>query len=693
MKTLFFSLLGLLIVNSSFSQPRISFSDVMIKTELNPKLIHTAKLEARGQNLPISIYIPNTAFIEAKYLENGKIVYSVITNFRYPEVGGYTAFFDEVTSKFDLSKARIVYYGGKTIDNSGERIKISNRSIPSKLLLVTDWTYDRVMAFDYETGDLVDTAFIHSDGPRLQSPKQALQKSTSKIYVSDQISDVVQEYDTSGYFVKTFAPAGGVNNAILDNLRGITFRPNGNLLVCNASGTSQNTVQQFDTGGVFVNTFMSASVNSPFCVLYRQNDILLTNSSGTPKMFKYNFDGSLIGAFTSTTLNFMQQMIKNTDGTIIACDFSTPNSGLKVFDSTGTLITTLSGVTGNRGVFRLPSGNYLTTNGAGLHEIDDTTGALVRTIYSASSLQYINLFDFTPSGSVNASVNLNEGWNLFSIPILTSDMSVNTLLPNKTSSVYKYANAYSSVDFCENGAGYWVKYGSSATLNLSGSAVTNRSINVANGWNIVGPFEGNVNVSSITTTPPNIIAGQFYGYNNGYVTATELKPGKGYWIKVSQSGTLNLPTLTSKNAEFEMRSAELEKFSKLIVKDSDGNETTLYLTKDEICGSRYELPPIPPSGVFDARFSSDRLVENIINGSKELSISTLAYPVKIKVEGTQIRVKDIVSGKIIDAMLNDGEEVIIENNKLNKFSIESIELPAKFELMQNYPNPFNPSTT
>ena len=219
------------------------------------------------------------------------------------------------------------------------------------------------MAFDFVTGDLVDTAFIHSNGPNLQSPKQALQRSKTRILVSDQLSDVVQEYDTSGLFVRTFAPSGGVNNAILDNIRGMCFRPNGNLLVCNAgSGASANTIQQFDTAGVFVNTFMSASVNSPFSLVYRPGDIILGNSSGTPKIFKYDFNGTLINQFTTTALNFVQQMMRNPDGTVMVCEFSGTGSGLKAFDSTGNLITTLTGVTGIRGVFRLSSGNYLVTN-------------------------------------------------------------------------------------------------------------------------------------------------------------------------------------------------------------------------------------------------------------------------------------------------------------------------------------------
>jgi hypothetical protein len=688
-------LMGVIVVNSLLSQPKISFSDLMIKTELNPKLIANARVEAGKANLPISIYIPNKAFIEAKDIEDGKVVYSVITNFAHPEKGGYTAFFDEVSKKFDLSKAKIQYSNGYVVDNSGESIKLNNQSQPTKILLVPDWTLDRVLAFDYETGNLVDTAFIPPDPPRLQSPKHAIQKSKSRILVSDQLSDVVQEYDTSGYFVKTFAPASGVNNAILDNIRGICFRPNRNLLVCNAGGSagSQNTVQQFDTAGVFVNTFMSQSVNSPFSLLYRPGDILLGNSSGNPKIFKYDFEGVLIGPFTTTTLNFVQQLWRNPDGTIVACEFSGTGSGLKVFDSTGNLITTLAGVTGNRGVFRLPNGNYLTTNSAGLFEIDDTTGLLVRQIYAGGSLQYIDIFDRSPDGGqVTASVNFLEGWNLFSIPIFTNNMSVDSLLVGKSSPVYTYNNGYQSVDTIKNGSGYWVKFPTGKTLDLIGTSVVNTNVTVTQGWNLIGTFNNSVPVEAITSNPPNIIASNFYGYNNGYFVASELLPGKGYWIKVNQNGTLNLPSTLVKNSELVSQNAEFEKFNRIIISDAENNNAILYLTGSEINSSRYELPPIPPNGVFDVRFSSDRYVENINNLSKELVINTFAYPIKIKVEGIEIRLRDLINGKLVDVRLKDGEEIVIENSKMNKFLVEAIGHPSKFELYQNFPNPFNAST-
>ncbi len=383
--TFLFSLL--LISTFAFSQPKISFQDLFTLTELNPSIISNAEKAAFEQKLPINIYIKDKAFIEARFVENGKIVYTVITNFLHPFKDGFNAFYEDIVQKFDLSKARINYGNGIVIDNTGEKIILHPRT-SNKLLMIPDWTYDRVYAFDYNTGDLVDTAFIHSNYPYLQSPKHALQRTKTRILVSDQLADAVQEYDTNGLFVRTFTQGGN-----LDNIRGIAFRPNRNLLVTVYSGTNQNTIQEFDTAGISVGTFIGTNLNSPFAILYRTGDILVTNSSGTEDVNRFNFSGGFINSLIYNQLNFPQQIIELDDGNLALCEFSGTGSGIKIYTSTGTLITTLSGVTGNRGVFRLPNGNYLTTNGTGVHEIDDTTGALVQTKATGSNFQYISVFD------------------------------------------------------------------------------------------------------------------------------------------------------------------------------------------------------------------------------------------------------------------------------------------------------------
>jgi glucose/arabinose dehydrogenase len=136
-------------------------------------------------------------------------------------------------------------------------------------------------------------------------------------------------------------------------------------------------------------------------------------------------------------------------------------------------------------------------------------------------------------------INLVTGWNLVSVPFLNSNMSTLNIFPNSTAEVFGYNNGYYSADTLVNGNGYWVKYENPLIRQICGTRISN-PVQVFTGWNMIGPFDEEVLTSNIITTPPGIIAGPFYEYNLGYAVSTVLKPGKGYWIKTSGNGILNL---------------------------------------------------------------------------------------------------------------------------------------------------------
>ena len=382
-------------ISIGFSSPRITYQELFGRIEQEPGIQIEAENRAYQLNLPLRIFTTDKIFIFAATIEDEKVVYAVITDILHPDRFGYTAFWDEVFIFVDFDKARVDYGAGRVIDNTGGMFDLrpTAKATTQNLLLVPEWTYDKVLAFDAVTGDLVDTAYIHSTYPILQSPKHAIQSPWGNIFVSDQISDAVQEFDdTTKVFIRTFAPAGGPNPNILDNIRGIALRPNKNLLVTVGSSANQNTVQEFDTTGGNLGTFMSTNLNSPFAILKRQNDYLVSNSSGTNDVIQFNLSGSFVSIFiSSTNLTFAQQMINLPNGNIAIAGFSSP-SGIIFFDSSGNYLNSFTAVTGNRGIYKLGNGNFLTTNGTGVYEIDDTTGNLVRTIVSGVNAQYIDLF-------------------------------------------------------------------------------------------------------------------------------------------------------------------------------------------------------------------------------------------------------------------------------------------------------------
>lgn len=402
----------------SYSYPETGFAELLIQAEINPSGIITAREQAVNQGFPVNVLTVNKIMIDAKGIENGKVVYAIISNFADPYNGGYTAFYEDAVKIFDPVNSRIDYGNGNIVDNTYGMFEpvISSRSGNNKFLMVPNWTFDRVYLFSYDNGDLVDTAFISHSNPQLQSPKHALQvHNGTQIVVSDQISDLVQRFDTAGFYIGFYAPSTGVNTSILDNIRGIRFLANNNLLVTVANGASENTIQQFDTGGVHTGTFVSSGVTSPFDILLRQNDILITNFSGTNRISRFDNTGTFLNSFyTGSQFAGPQQLYRLDNGNILAAAFSTP-SGLALLDSAGSFIRLMTGATGLRGIHLLHNGHYMVTNAAGVHEVDSATGSLIRTIVTGANYQYVSLYapDMFVSTGNNSAYSLN-GYELYS---------------------------------------------------------------------------------------------------------------------------------------------------------------------------------------------------------------------------------------------------------------------------------------
>lgn len=394
----FVMFLFLLISTTIFPQesPISTFEDLVITAEKNPKIRFEAMQLAEKLGLPLSIYLPEGIFIEALGIENGKPVYSLVTNLLHPFEGGQTVFFDHIVALYDLSKAR-VHYGKTNITNPalGYSTNTSNyNSEAVSFLMIPDWTADKVMSFNAFNGDLVNANFIPSNNPNLQSPKAAQLNKYGIITVSDQISDLVQKYDTTGVYLGFFAPAGGVNTAVLDNIRGHNYRPNGNLVVCVGSGGNQNSIAEFDESGNYIGQYITTSsggLTSPFDIIFRTNDVLVTTSTASG-VYRYDHSGAFQNVLVSG-LSFAQQIQELSDKRLAVSEFSGTGSGVRIYDSAGVFLKLMNGVTGNRGVYQLGNGNFLVTNSTGVHELDSTSGVLVRTVVSGVSPQYITPFN------------------------------------------------------------------------------------------------------------------------------------------------------------------------------------------------------------------------------------------------------------------------------------------------------------
>lgn len=133
--------------------------------------------------------------------------------------------------------------------------------------------------------------------------------------------------------------------------------------------------------------------------------------------------------------------------------------------------------------------------------------------------------------------------------------------------------------------------------------------------------------------------------------------------------------------------------------------------------SEKELPPMPPSGIFDARLKLPtddyslidlREGSNFGNGTEyilswQLGQDADGFYMKWTLpENVELNIQDI-SGSLINRDFEDGPGELLINDSLIRTLkltltgpiIVGVEeyLPREFQLKQNYPNPFNPSTT
>jgi hypothetical protein len=251
------------------------------------------------------------------------------------------------------------------------------------------------MAFDPVTGNLIDADFIPSDPAHLQTPIHAiLSDGNDSILVSDQLEDVVQEYDLDGNYIGVFAPAGGVNTAILDNVRGISLRANGNLLVTVGSGANADAVAEFDTSGASLGNFVAngaGGLDSPFDVLMAFDALVPGITSDA--VHRYDLStGAYLGDLAPVDSFPEQLAIAASNGNVLVGNFSGTQEGVMEFQPDGTLVGIYdpASLGGYRGVYELPNGNILTTNGDGVHEID-RSGNLVETKISGVSARFIEL--------------------------------------------------------------------------------------------------------------------------------------------------------------------------------------------------------------------------------------------------------------------------------------------------------------
>ncbi len=304
--------------------------------------------------------------------------------------------------------------------------------------------------------------------------------------------------------------------------------------------------------------------------------------------------------------------------------------------------------------------------------------------------------------------SVSSQWNIISLPLTVPDAHFATLFPAAISKALSYS---STVGYQENailtkGVGYWARFRTTQAVHLQGIPITNDTIGLVPGWNLIGSNSDTVSVNGIESFPPDNLESFFYGYTNGISIVTTLLPLHGYWIKAVDSGEVILSASGGKAAEkvgTTLITNILAGCNTIEVTDAAGNSHSLYFSKrpDGLPGSfNFELPPAPASDIFDVRFGTGQSVEFSEIGKERdipIIITSATYPVTFTWNiQSQSAGEFLKVGNRIRQLLPGGRIVIDKPETRILLQLPpgaSGILPATYGISENYPNPFNPTTT
>ncbi len=137
------------------------------------------------------------------------------------------------------------------------------------------------------------------------------------------------------------------------------------------------------------------------------------------------------------------------------------------------------------------------------------------------------------------SLPINANWNMVSSPLILSNPRKDSVYPEAISSAFAYLNGYGYVekDTLKNGVGYWLKYPYSKNIDYTGLKIDTVYVAVEAGWNMIGSVSQPIPITKIVHDE-NAVPLNYFGFDGAYFEPDSLLPGKGYWVKVSGSGTL-----------------------------------------------------------------------------------------------------------------------------------------------------------
>ena len=133
-------------------------------------------------------------------------------------------------------------------------------------------------------------------------------------------------------------------------------------------------------------------------------------------------------------------------------------------------------------------------------------------------------------------IELNDGWNLVSLPVAVPDNRASANFPVQSAFGYQNTDSglgYYTTDRVENGSGYWINMDGQQTIWIQGGLILEDTVDVHNGSNLIGSISRPVPLSRLRVIPSGSVDYFPISRPPYFPPDTILSPGSGHWIKIS----------------------------------------------------------------------------------------------------------------------------------------------------------------
>jgi len=271
---------------------------------------------------------------------------------------------------------------------------------------------------------------------------------------------------------------------------------------------------------------------------------------------------------------------------------------------------------------------------------------------------------------------INKGWNLLSMPVNPANTYWETVFRNALNIPIRFSqNSYQQEIDLNVGVGYFLKYSDEVDTRIAGARITRIDestfpVRLYDGWNTIGSLSDPISTEAVSLIPYGsgafpTIEGDIFGYitDRGYQAVSEIRPGLGYWIKVTGQAYLQMVSSGRSKAGVNftaVRESMQANATAVTIADAADKGTNLYIAEngDVDAMNVFELPPLPPNGLFDVRFSNHAYVEDAVNPM--IRFQGVTYPVTITVNDPahNYTVVNPISGEVLGNIVAGRSNVI-----------------------------------